>query len=208
MYQSTHAGLVDKPYISDVIPQEASNKAKLLEYATLDDENAEVTPLVELSEDASMHWSDTTKDDEHSLLRGQSVFLGVEPFKQEEHKESHEDLLLKQHESFNSLDLDTEKKFRSSMQRWDDMTNLAKLKDDASSNTATETASTTVPYRESVVSVSSLESFTIDAHGNLNRQFSDYDKMKSASSSNRSSCVDIDDIVINTDPSMFSIPEG
>ena len=73
------------------------------------------------------------------------------------------------------------------MQRRDDVaTNLAKLKDDVSSNTGTETASTTASYRESIVSVSSLESFTIDEHGNLDRQFSDYDKMKSASSSNRS----------------------
>ena len=205
----TYIGIVDKPYISDVIPQEAPTDAKLLEYTTLDDENAQVTPLAELSEHDHIQWSDNTREDEQSLLRAQSVSLGVEHYKQEqENKESNEDLLLKQHESFNSLDLDAENKFESTMQRWDDVTNLAKLKDDASGNTGTETMSTTVPYRESIVSVSSLESFTIDEHGNLDRQFSDYDKMKSASSSNRSSCVDIDDIVINTDPSMFTIPEG
>ena len=157
-----------------------------------------------------MLWSGDTKEDEHSLLKAQSVSLGVDHFKEEqEHKESHrEDLLLSQHDSFNSLDLDAEKKFRPSMHHWDDMTNLAKLKEEGSNNNTTETGSSTLPYRESIVSVSSLESFTIDAHGNLNRQFSDFDKMKSASSSNRSSCVDIDDIIINTDTSMFTIPEG
>ena len=161
-YVCTYVGTVDKPYISDVIPQEAPTNAKLLEYTTLDDENAQVTPLVELSEHDHMQWSDNTREDKHSLLRAQSVSLGVEHYKQEqEHKESNEDLLLIQHESFNSLDLDAENKFESTMQRWDDVTNLAKLKDDTSGNTGMETTSTTVPYRESIVSVSSLESFTI-----------------------------------------------
>ena len=205
-----YVGTVDKPHISDVIPEEASTNAKLLEYTTLDDENAQVTPLAELSEHDRMQWSDSTKDDEHSFLRAQSVSLGVEHHKQEqEQKESHGDPLLKQHETFNSLDLDNESKFRSSMHRWDDVANLTKLKDDGSGYTAdAELAGTTEAYRESVVSASSLESFTIDAHGNLDRQFSDYDKTRSASSSNRSSCVDIDDIFINTDPSMSPIPEG
>ena len=199
MYVRMYVGTVDKPYITDIIPQDAPTNAKLLEYTTLDDENAQVTPLAELSEHDHMQWSDNTREDEQSLLRTQSVSLGMEHYKQEqEQKEGHEDLLLKQHESFNSLDLDAENKFRPTMQRWDDVANLAKLKDDASGNTGTETVSTTVPYRECIVSVSSLKSFTIDEHGNLDRQFSDYDKMKSASSSNRSSCVDIDDIVINS----------
>ena len=147
-YVCTYVGTVDKPYISDVISQEAPTKAKLLEYTTLDDENAQVTPLAELSEHKHMQWSDNTREDEQSLLRAQSVSLGVEQYKQEqEDKESNEDLLLKQHESFNSLDLDAENKFRSAMQHWDDVANLAKLKDEGSDNTGTETASTTAPYR-------------------------------------------------------------
>ena len=69
----------------------------------------QVTPLAELSEHDHMQWSDNTREDEQSLLRSQSVSLGVEHYKQEqEHKKDHEDLLLKQHESFNSLDLDAE----------------------------------------------------------------------------------------------------
>ena len=152
-----------------------------------------------------MQWSDTMKDDD---FRVQPVSIGTEHLDQEYHK-SGESLLEIQHEAFTSLDFDAKSRFKSSMHRWDNMTNLDKLKDeDGSIDKATEAAAKTEQYRDSVVSASSLESFTIDEHGNLNRQFSDFDKMKSASSSNRSSYVDIDDIVITTDPSMFSIPEG
>ena len=100
-----------------------------------------------------------------------------------------------------------DKKFGTSMHHWDDMTNLAQQQNEDGTNDTSETAKTILPYRESIVSASSLESFTIDEHGNLNCQFSDYDKMKNAASSNRSSCVDIDDIVLTTDP-MFTIQEG
>ena len=72
------------------------------------------------------------------------------------------------------------------MHHWDDMANLTQLQNEDGTNDTSDAAKTTLPYSEIVVDISSLESFTlIDEHGNLNRQFSDYDKMKSAASSNR-----------------------
>ena len=215
-----YIGLHNKSNISDIIPQQAPTNAELLEYTTLQDENAEVTPLVEPPEHGSLQWSQLTKNAEHSYARTQSVNVGVQQFEQEQQRGSSN--LLRQHEDFHSLDLDIEKRFTSSLHHWDDTSNLAQLKDEsaindskvASDKSSSSNYSTskkpknTVPYRESVVSASSLESFTLDEHGNLNHQYSDYDKMKSTSSSNRSSCVDIDDIVIITDPAMFTITEG
>ena len=152
-----------------------------------------------------MQWSDTMKDDD---FRVQPVSLGTEQLNQEYHH-SHENLLEIQPEALTSLDFDAKNRFKSSMHRWDNMTNLDKLKDeDGDIDKASETAHFTVPYRDSVVSAASIESFTIDNHGNLDRQFSDFDKMKSSSSSNHSSCVDINDIMITTDSSMIPIPEG
>ena len=99
-----------------------------------------------------------------------------------------------------------------------DMTSLAKLNDKgvfedsnatcdepADDDSGTTKPKHTVPYPESVVRASSLE---LDEHVNFIRQYSDCDRMKNVSSSNRSPCVDIDDIVINIEPSMLATMKG
>ena len=67
-YVCTYVATVDKPHISDVILQEAPTNAKLLEHTTLDDENAQVTPLAELSEHDHMQWSHNTREDEQRQI--------------------------------------------------------------------------------------------------------------------------------------------
>jgi len=211
----TYIGTV-KSNVSDVVSQEAPSNAKLLEYTILKDENTGPTPSVEPSE----KWftvSNTTEDDKQSFyMRAQSIALNTHSLDQE-HEGNEE--LLKHHERFKSLDLDVVKPVKTLLHHWDDMTNLADLQDeDKSPNDESKSddvaasdkiPKNTVPFRESVISASSLESFILDEHGNLNRQFSDFDKMKSNDSPS-SSCIDIDDVVLATaEPhSIFPIPEG
>ena len=127
------------------------------------------------------------KNAEHFYVRTESINVGILQFEQEQQRSSGN--LLRQHEDFHSLDLDIEKRFTSSLHHWDDTSNLAQVKDEsaindskvASDKSSSSNYSTskkpknTVPYRESVVSASSLESFTLDEHGNLNHQYSEYD---------------------------------
>lgn len=210
MFPYTYIG-TGKSNVSDVISQETSSDTKLLEYTALKDEKTGPTSSVEPS------ISDTAEDKENPFyMRAQSIPLGTHNLEQE-HEERKE--LLKHDERFKSLDLDVAKPVKSPLHHWDDMTNLAELKDEdksandesSSSNVAgfVKNPKNTVPYRDSVVSASSIESFMLDEHGNLNCQYSDFDKMKTdhGASSSRSSCVDIDDIVITT-TEIFPIPEG
>jgi len=121
-----------KSNVSDVVSQEATSNAKLLEYAILKDENTGPTPSVEPSE----KWftvSNTTEDDEQSFyMRAQSVALSTHSLDQE-----HEGIkeLLNHHECFKSLDLDVIKPVKTPLQHWDDVTNLADLQDEDKSST-------------------------------------------------------------------------
>ena len=137
---------------------------------------------------------------------------GVQQFEQEEQRGSSI-----QPGGCKSLDSDIEKKLTSSLNPWG-IKSLAKLSDNLkgvfedsnaiSGEPADDDYGTkehTVPYPGSVVSVSSLE---LDEHGNYIRQYSDYDRTKNVSLSNQSSCVDIDDIVINIEPPMLTIMKG
>ena len=187
--------------------------AELLEYTKLQDENSELPPAAaEQSQHGTLQRSDATKDDDdvYSYARTQSVAVGVDNVEEEEHKGSSH--LLRQREEFKSLDLDIEKRFTSSLHHWDDMSNLAELKEEgtcdedkitddapASGDAVAKKPKHTVPHRESVVSASSLESVLLDEHDNL----------RSGRSSNRSSVVDLDDVIFEfTEPSMSTIKEG
>ena len=199
--------------VSDVIAHEDPMGAKLLEYTTLQDENIGATAMADQSQHGTLQRSDATNyDEEYSYARTQSVAIGVDENEEDEHKGSSH--LLRQREEFKSLDLDIEKRFTSSLHHWDNVSNLTELKDEslfdessttgdtpaASGDSITKKPKHTVPYRESVVSASSLESVVIDNYGNL----------RSATSSNRSSVVDLDDVVLCdvSEPLMSTIEEG
>ena len=202
---------INNASISDVIPQEGPMDDELLEYTKLQDENTRVTPAAEQSQHGTLQRSDATMDDdEYSFARAQSVALGVDDVEQDEQKGSNH--LLRQREEFKSMDIDIEKRFTSSLHHWDDIANLAELKDEGtfdeskttddvptSGDSVAKKPKHTVPYRESVVSASSLESVILDEHCNL----------RSAQSSNRSSLVDVEDVLFEfTEPVMSTITEG
>ena len=216
MYISFYVSIyidIKQSSVSDVIAQEEPMGAKLLEYTTLQDENIGATAMADQSQHGTLQRSDATNyDEEHSYARAQSIAIGVDEIEEDEHKGSSH--LLRQREEFKSLDLDIEKRFTSSLHHWDNLSNLTELKDEspfdesnatgdtpaASDDSVTKKPKHTVPYRESVVSASSLESFVIDNYGNL----------RSTTSSNRSSVVDLEDVVLCevSEPLMSTIEEG
>ena len=136
-------------------------------YTTSQDEKVENTPLVEPSENGSLHRLEATKDDEHSFAMAESITTGAQQFEQQQKEDS---TIMIQPEDLKSLDSDIKKKGVSSLCQRDDMTNLVELKDEGAlddSNTATNDSST-----------------------------------------NWSSCIDTNGVVINSEPSMLTIMKG
>ena len=140
-------------------------------YTTSQDENLESTPLVEPSEHGSLHRSQATKDDEHSFAMAESITTGAQQFEQEQ-QESSSITIITQPEDLKSSDSDIKKKDVSSLPKWDDVTNLAELKDEG--------------------------------------PLDDNNAATNSSSSNWSSYIATDDIVINTEvePPILTIMKG
>lgn len=82
-------------------------------YATLQDENAEKTSLVESSEHGNLHRSEATKDDENSFARAQIMTTGPQQFEQEQQEDS--SIVMIQPKGLKPLDSDIKKKGTSSL---------------------------------------------------------------------------------------------
>ena len=97
-----------------VVPQEGSMNAKLIGYKTLQDENTELTPLVEPP-------SPLTEGGDHQFVKAQSISLGgVQHAGQEGLKEHQRHL-----ETYMSLDSATVKSINPTLQHWGDVSSYS-----------------------------------------------------------------------------------
>ena len=85
-------------------------------YATLQDENAENTSLVESSEHGNLHRSEATKDDENSFARVQIMTTGPQQFEQEQQEDS--SIFMMQLKGLKPLESDIKKKGTSSLYQY------------------------------------------------------------------------------------------
>ena len=81
-------------------------------YATLQDENAENTSLIESSEHGNLHRSEATKGDENPFAKVQIMTTGPQQFEQEQQEDS---IVMMQLKGLKPLDSDIKKKGTSSL---------------------------------------------------------------------------------------------
>ena len=88
----------------------------MVAYATLQDENAENTSLVESSEHGNLHRSEATKDYENSFARAQIMTTGPQQFEQEQQEDS--SIVMMQLKGLKPLESDIKKKGTSSLHQY------------------------------------------------------------------------------------------